>query len=454
MKQITAEFFKDLTAKVFKSLSSKEHLTIALKAEGTQYLRVNQSKVRQTGFIEDAVFQLNFVTEVAEASDPHALKRVTADLGLSGQMEKDLDQAVSLLQILRDETAYVPLDKYATLPMPGQSSYQERLGKLLPLVEVPNTLLVTLPPTMDLVGIYAAGKNTRGLVNSAGQFHWFSNETFSFDYSLFSRSQRALKATYAAAEWSTIRYRAQLQNLLNQFNFLEMTPKKLGRGKYNTYLAPHAVANLLQMFSWHGIGESYLRQGESPFQKVRKKEVQFSPAFELVEDFRGGDLPRFNEEGELAPETLTLISGGNLVNTLVSTRTAKEYGVPSTAAQFGERMQAPTMREGLIQEKDILTKIQNGLYISRLHYLNWSDKLGGRVTGMTRYGCFWIEKGKLVGPIENLRFDDSLFHIFGSHLIGLTEVVESVPRVDTYGFRELGRTKAPGIFVKDMEFTL
>ena len=30
-----------------------------------------------------------------------------------------------------------------------------------------------------------------------------------------------------------------------------------------------------------------------------------------------------------------------------------------------------------------------------LHYLNWSDNIGGRITGMTRYACFWVENGEI-----------------------------------------------------------
>ncbi len=41
----------------------------------------------------------------------------------------------------------------------------------------------------------------------------------------------------------------------------------------------------------------------------------------------------------------------------------------------------------------------------------------GEITGMTRYACFWVEKGEIVAPIENLRFDDYLYRFLGEGLI-------------------------------------
>ena len=52
-----------------------------------------------------------------------------------------------------------------------------------------------------------------------------------------------------------------------------------------------------------------------------------------------------------------------------------------------------------------MKKIDTGLYLGNLHYLNWSDNIGGRITGMTRYACFWVEDGEIVAPIENMRFE-------------------------------------------------
>jgi predicted Zn-dependent protease len=89
-----------------------------------------------------------------------------------------------------------------------------------------------------------------------------------------------------------------------------------------------------------------------------------------------------------------------------------------------------------------------------LHYLNWSDRPNGRVTGMTRYACFWVEDGAIVAPIENLRFDDSIYRCFGEQLVALTDTAVVIPEVGTYDHRSLGGMWVPGAIVDDFVYTL
>ena len=107
---------------------------------------------------------------------------------------------------------------------------------------------------------------------------------------------------------------------------------KIDPGKYKTYIAPAGVADIIDMFSWGGISESALQQKDSALLKMREEEIKLSPCFSLTEDFSSGMVPRFNDDGEVAPESLPLIVQGSLLNTMVSTRTEKEYGVKSNYA--------------------------------------------------------------------------------------------------------------------------
>ena len=68
--------------------------------------------------------------------------------------------------------------------------------------------------------------------------------------------------------------------------------------------------------------------------------------------------------GEIAPEKLPLIVAGSLKNTLVSTRTEKEYNVKSNFASSGESLRSPIMSTGNLKEQEILSKIDKGVYLS------------------------------------------------------------------------------------------
>ena len=143
-----------------------------------------------------------------------------------------------------------------------------------------------------------------------------------------------------------------------------------------------------------------------------------------------------------------------LKNTLVSSRSAKEYGLDSNFAEGGEYLRSPKMESGQLNHEDVTKELDKGLYLSNIHYLNWSDRIGGRVTGMTRYACFWVEDGKLVSPIKDMRFDDSIYNFFGDSLEDATKNVTFNPNVGTYNGRSLGGTHCPGILLSSFEMTL
>ena len=208
------------------------------------------------------------------------------------------------------------------------------------------------------------------------------------------------------------------------------------------------------MFSWNGISEASLRQGCSGFGRMRHDDVRLSPKFSVIEDFSPGLCPQFNSNGEMSPEQLLLIQNGELKNTLVSSRSAKEYGVESNYAEAGENLRSPNMRPGELNHDQVVSELDKGLFLSNIHYLNWSDIAGGRITGLTRYACFWVEGGEIVAPIETMRFDDSFYRFFGERLLEVEDTASINPEVGTYGGRSMGATICPGILVDSFSLTL
>ncbi len=73
---------------------------------------------------------------------------------------------------------------------------------------------------------------------------------------------------------------------------------------------------------------------------------------------------------------------------------------------------------------------------------------------MTRFACWWVEDGVPVAPIEHLRFDDSIFSLFGAQLEALTSERELIPDTSTYEGRSLSTAEVPGALVREMRFTL
>lgn len=196
------------------------------------------------------------------------------------------------------------------------------------------------------------------------------------------------------------------------------------------------------------------QRGHGSLKDLWEKKKKLSPKFTLKEDFSLGMSPRFHDSGEVSPMELTIIENGELKNFLTSTRTANEYKLESNFAADHEGMRSPVVSTGGLAHDDILKELGTGLYLSDLHYLNWSDRETARLTGMTRYACFWVENGEIASPIQDLRFDESFYSLFGDALVDLTNYSEVMPSTGSYFQRDVGATKAPGILLSEFKFTL
>ncbi len=438
--------FYQLADRLIDSLDHGEHLTINLSSERSQFTRFNAAKVRQSGLVEDGNVTISLIRNQREAY---------AEFPFTGDREIDIICAIANLDYLRQEVAQIPENPYLVIPTNQGSSREVYQGDLLAPKDAIATILAPID-NIDFTGFYASGSIVRANANSVGQRHWFATDSFFVDYSMFIQTdsgEKAVKGIYGGKDWQPQAYRLQIDRSKQQLIALQRPNRTIERGQYRTYFAPAAASDLLSFLAG-SVGESSLQQGSSALLKLRNQEKILSPLLSLNENFSHGNVPRFNGLGEVAPEHLSVIANGQLVNTLVSSRSAKEYNKIANGASNSESMRSPEVAVGNLAEVDILRKLDTGLYLSNLHYLNWSDRVGGRITGMTRYACFWVENGEFEAPITNLRFDDSIYSFLGKNLESFTDFCEFIPNTGTYEQRSLGGILVPGMLVKDFTFTL
>ena len=387
------QYFNQLNQLIFSLLSKDEILNNSMWGENSQFIRINNSKIRQTGIVKDLSYSMQLISHK---------KQVSYSSTITGILDTDKSTLESILNKLRLDISQVPEDPFIVYPKSNESS----------------------------------------------------EETFSLDYSLITKNQKMVKDCFAGTHWNQTKYENYITSSKKKLNLMEKDSIKIDPGKYTTYIAPAGVSDIIDMFSWGGVSEASLQQKDSAFLKMRDENVKLSPCFTLQEDFSSGMVPRFNSQGEIAPDNLPLIINGALKNTLVSTRTEKEYGIKTNYASEGESLRSPRVGLGNLQENEILKTIDKGVYLSNLHYLNWSDRLGGRITGMTRYACFYVENGNIIAPIENMRFDDTIYNIFGDELNSVTDFEQLIPDVGTYDGRNFGGNYCPGILLNNFSLTL
>ena len=438
------EYFFNISERIMNSLGSKEYLTLSIHGENSEFIRINNAKIRQIGTVSDSSLGIELIKNNRKIGMSFTLQR---------DFEKDCELVIKHLEVLRNNVDSLPEDPLCVLPKDYGSLDDEYKGELLSSKDSIDALLPVMQG-VDLTGIWASGDVFVGNSNSAGQRNWFSTETFSLDYSLINPRKKMVKETYAGTRWNQSDYEIFVNNSKEKLKMLNMESIKIDPGSYRTYIASAGVSDLVDMLSWGGVSENAIRKGRSSFIKMKEQKQKLSPCFSLKEDFSSGTVPRFNSAGEIADIELPLIIGGALKNTLISTRTANEYDLNSNFASSGEYLRSPSMDSGSVSEDDVLSELGTGVYLSNLHYLNWSDQLGGRVTGMTRYACFWVENGQIISPIEDMRFDDTVYNFFGENLEAVTDKSRLNPSVGSYGGRNLGGVYCPGIILKSFELTL
>lgn len=428
---------------LFQELKSDEQLTLSYSGEESLFMRVNQAKVRQASEISQDSLSMTFIS---------GHRRIESSFSLTSDVQEDLKRSQKSLEQCRIACQILPEDPYVVFPEAGENSEEDHYGHLLTRENLAETLLKPAQ-SEDMAGIFTSGTLMRAHMNSKGKFHWFSTDNFYFDYSLYTSSQKAIKANYAGTTWKNADYLFTLEKAKSQLKLLEKKPQKLKRGKYRVYLAPAAVAEIVNGLSWYAFSGQAVMQGHSPFKKMFEGTAHLSHLLSLEEDFHQGLTPRFNEFGEVAPSKVSLMHQGHLKSLLINQRTAQEYSLESNGANLLERLRSPRISPGSLRDENILSQLGTGLYISNLHYINWSDLQEGRLTGMTRYGCFWVENGEITSPIEDMRFDETLFHFWGTGLENLGEKVELIPPTFSYRERSLGGISVPGMLINDFSFT-
>lgn len=438
------DLFNKCTEMLFNTLKDSEILKVTFYGEDSQFIRINNAKIRQSGYVEDADITVTLIKDN---------KTCSRTFTITNNEEDNQNLSLNVLNEMRGEIRQLPKDKYIVEPQKTGSTEEITHCDLLPHDEVIDALLPVMQG-VDLVGIWASGRMYRGSANSLGLYHWFETDSYSLDYSLVTPNHQMVKGTFSGREWNQKKYEDYINNSKKKSELLNRKPVKVSPGEYRVWFEPAAVSDFIGMFSWNGLSEASIQQGCSGFGKMRLSNELLSPKFTLIEDFASGLVPRFNSEGEVAPESLVLINDGELKNTMVSSRTAAEYGINSNMAENGEYLRSPKMEKGTLSSQDVLSSVENGLFISNVHYLNWSDNPSGRITGLTRYACFQVENGEITSPIQTMRFDDTFYRIFGSELEAVGKNSYMIPDVSTYFRRSMEVMDCPGMLVNSFTLTL
>ena len=436
-----SQFF-DLADALTREIGSDEVLLCYLSAERSDFVRFNKALVRQAGTVSQSYLSLRLV---------RAQRQASANITLAGSAD-DLASARSALRQLRDVLVQLPEDPWLMIAEKVQSTSIERRGRFPAFDEVMQQV-TTEAGGIDFVGFYAAGPVYRGFANSYGQRNWHEIDMFNFDWSVHLHADRAVKDGYAGFDWESSVFETRLQRSAEGLARLKTPPINVQPGEYRAYLTPRALEEVTGLLQLDAFSARARATRQSALLRMEHGE-RLSPLVSLSENTQDGIAPAFQQDGFVRPPRVALIAGGALADSLVSPRSAKEYRLKTNAASGRESPESLDLAPGELEADNVLSALDTGLYIGNLWYLNFSDRAAARMTGMTRFATFWVDKGRIVAPVNPMRFDDTVYRMLGEKLVSFTRERELLPSTSTYDERALASSRLPGALLASMRFTL
>ena len=437
-------YFYGLADRLTEKLQGEEVFTASYDGEESDFIRFNQSAVRQAGHVTQHYLGLDLID-----GGRHAGGTITLTL----DKDEDDSRLAELVADLRGKLTVLPEDPHLLYATDVRSTEQFGVDELSPCEEAVAAILAA-GEGRDLVGIHAQGGIFRGFANSFGQRNWYSNFNFNFDWSFYHHADKGVKSGYAGFRWNPADFAQKVDEATEQLSALGQEAVSLEPGKYRVYLAPIALADYVGILAWAGFGLKARKTKQTTLIKMAEDGVTLSPQLTIRENTKDGVCPNFQEKGFLKPDSVTLIEKGKLGDPLVSPRSAREFDVPTNGASGHEYPDSIDIEPGTIPKTDVLERLGTGLYINNLWYLNLSDRPAARITGMTRFATFWVEDGDIKAPLNVMRFDESALRALGENLIGLTRERETILDPSTYGERATSSVRLPGALVEDFNFNL
>ena len=152
--------FNELCTDLFAELKNDELLTLSFCGENSQFIRLNNASIRQTGLVDDATLGLKFI----------ANKRTCeGSITVSGNYDVDMARGAAEIHRMRSEAQEILEDPFLVLPTNAGSSREVKTAAGLGFDDAVDALLPAMQG-IDLVGIFANGRMYRGNANSLGLF--------------------------------------------------------------------------------------------------------------------------------------------------------------------------------------------------------------------------------------------------------------------------------------------
>ena len=224
-------------------------------------------------------------------------------------------------------------------------------------------------------------------------------------------------------------------------------------GQYDVILEPGCLAEVMMWLSFIAFGSNSFIEGRSFLSgKLGERSMGDNiTIYDSVHEPEAQGLP-FDLQG-FPKQKVTLIGRGinrGVVFDCTSANQAKTeptgHGLPP-GSPAGAIPLNICLEPGDSSVEDMIASCRKGLLVSQFHYVNgFLDPKQALMTGMTRYGTFLVEGGKIKHAVKNLRWTESMLRAL-SNVQAISKEREVIPRGG------VGFAVMPAVYIKDFTFT-
>ncbi|OLD64542.1 MAG: hypothetical protein AUI47_05475 [Acidobacteria bacterium 13_1_40CM_2_68_5] len=425
------------------SLAGSGDWQVELTARTSSHTRFARNEITTSGFAEDAGL---VVTTAREGRSGTVSTNDLSDDGLKAAIARAAGMR-DLMPVDPEWVEPLPPQTYPALQKYDDESARARAAERAPGIR--SILALARRKELVAAGFYETGAAHRAIGNSKGNFGY--HPATDTELSVTMRTSGGTGSGWASGyspRFSEVDAKSLARHAAEK-GIASASPRDVPAGDYTVVLEPAAVAALLITLQFGALSRRAADEGRSVFSKpgggsrvgekvanesVTLRSDPFDPRVPATPWNPGGGPGGGSTDG-LPNRKVTWIDQG-VLKTLVADRYwARVTGVEPTPIPA-----SLVLSGGTASLDDLIASTGRGLLITRFWYIRTVNPQTCQLTGLTRDGLFLIDKGRMAGPVTNLRFNESPV-VMLQNAEGMTHAVPA------------GRMVVPAIKSREFTFT-
>jgi predicted Zn-dependent protease len=259
---------------------------------------------------------------------------------------------------------------------------------------------------LDASGFFETGAYWSAIANKKGNFGFHRHTSATFETTMrTSDGTGSGYASFSAPRVSTVDPSSIAERAANKAE-TSARPRDIAPGRYTVILEPEAAAELLFYLAF-SFNQRSADEGRSFLSKpgggTRAGEKLFAETVSLRSDPFDPRNPGSPWASESLPARKTTWIERGIVKNLANNR----YWAAKTQSEPVPFARNLVMEGSSKSLEDLIAESQRALLVTRFWYIRMVNPQNVTVTGLTRDGVWMVEKGKIVHPVNNFRFNDS-----------------------------------------------